>query len=193
MLIETGKKVIEKEIEALKGLKLNNEFPKACRAILECTGRIIVMGMGKSSLIGRKIAATLASTGTPSFFVHPGEAAHGDLGAICEDDVIIMLSHSGETQEILLARRFLNNQIISITGNPASTLANLANININVAVKSEACPLNKAPTCSTTAALVMGDALAMTIMQMRGFTEKDFLNSHPGGSLGRNNGNNVHI
>jgi arabinose-5-phosphate isomerase len=156
--------------------------------MLECKGRVVVIGMGKSGHIGGKIAATLASTGTPAFFVHPGEASHGDLGMITASDVVLALSNSGETAEIItilpIIKR-LNVPLITLTGNPESTLAKAATANINVRVDREACPLDLAPTASTTAALAMGDALAIALLESRGFTELDFARSHPGGALGR--------
>jgi arabinose-5-phosphate isomerase len=156
--------------------------------MLDCKGRVVVIGMGKSGHIGGKIAATLASTGTPAFFVHPGEASHGDLGMITTSDVVLALSNSGETAEIItilpLIKR-LNVPLIAMTGNPQSTLSKAATANINVRVEREACPLDLAPTASTTAALAMGDALAIALLESRGFTEQDFARSHPGGALGR--------
>jgi len=155
---------------------------------LECEGRIIVMGMGKSGHIGKKIAATFASTGSPAFFVHPGEAKHGDFGMITRKDVILALSNSGETEEILSIIPFIKRldiPLITITGKENSTLANAANINIDISVEKEACPLGLAPTSSTTATLVMGDALAISLLDKRGFTAEDFALSHPGGTLGR--------
>ena len=182
--------VIDIEAAAVSQLRsqLNGQFIAACDTMLTCQGRVIVSGMGKSGHIGHKIAATLASTGTPAFFVHPAEASHGDLGMITADDVVLALSHSGETAEILtilpLIKR-LGIPLISLTGDPLSTLAQQASISLNVAVAQEACPLDLAPTASTTAALVMGDALAVVMLQARGFTPEDFARSHPGGSLGR--------
>ena len=176
-----------KAVEALQA-RIDDRFEQACRHMLACRGRIVVTGMGKSGHIGGKLAATLASTGTPAFFMHPGEAGHGDLGMITADDVVIALSNSGETGEILtilpLIKR-LGVPLIAMTGRPASTLAVEATVNINVSVEKEACPLGLAPTASTTAALAMGDALAIALLDSRGFTQKDFALSHPGGSLGR--------
>jgi arabinose-5-phosphate isomerase len=185
-----GKTVIETEQAALLALikHIDNKFVDACDIILECNGRTVVTGMGKSGHIANKIAATLASTGTPSFFVHPGEASHGDLGMITPDDVVVALSNSGETDEIvalLPVIKRLNTPLIALTGNPESTLAKTSNINIDVSVKKEACPLGLAPTSSTTAALAMGDALAIALLEARGFNEGDFALSHPGGTLGR--------
>ena len=182
--------VIDIEAAAIHQLRtqLGEPFITACNTLLACQGRVIVTGMGKSGHIGNKIAATLASTGTPAYFVHPAEASHGDLGMITADDTVIALSHSGETAEILtilpLIKR-LGNPLIGLTGDPQSTLAQQADIALNVAVDQEACPLDLAPTASTTAALVMGDALAVVLLQARGFTPEDFARSHPGGSLGR--------
>ncbi len=185
-----GLAVIQTETAAISALadRINDDFNHACEYMLGCQGRIIVLGMGKSGHIGNKIAATLASTGSPAFFVHPGEASHGDLGMITAKDVVLALSSSGETSEILtilpIIKR-LDVPLISLTGNPESTLAKAANINIDVHVEKEACPLGLAPTSSTTATLVMGDALAIALLEARGFTEQDFARSHPGGSLGR--------
>ncbi len=188
-MLDTARRVLVQEAYSILSLRVDESFEEACRLLLNCKGRVIVMGMGKNSLIGRKIAATLARTGTPSFFVHPGEAAHGDLGAICEDDVIIMLSNSGETEELLSALPHLKGEVISLSGNPESTLALGSSVNINVGVESEA--WNKAPTCSTTACLAMGDALAITLINLRGFTNEDFKRTHPGGALGDRNGHIV--
>ncbi|GAB4291776.1 MAG: KpsF/GutQ family sugar-phosphate isomerase [Methylophaga sp.] len=182
--------VIETEMAAVAALRdrINDDFVKACDFMLACTGRIIVIGMGKSGHIGSKIAATFASTGTPAFFVHPGEASHGDLGMITDKDVVLALSNSGETAEILtilpLIKR-LHVPLITMTGRPQSTLAQCASAHIDVSVEREACPLGLAPTSSTTAALVMGDALAIALLEARGFTAEDFAMSHPGGLLGR--------
>jgi arabinose-5-phosphate isomerase len=168
--------------------RLDGDFTRACQVLLACRGRVVVSGMGKSGHIGRKIAATLASTGTPSFFVHPGEASHGDLGMITPDDVVIALSNSGETDELLMIVPSIRRQgvpLIALTGNPGSTLARLADVHVDVSVSEEACPLGLAPTASTTAALVMGDALAVALLEARGFTAEDFARSHPAGSLGR--------
>ena len=185
-----GVAVLQTEAEAIAGLvpRVNGDFVTACRYLLECPGRVVVLGMGKSGHIGGKIAATLASTGTPAFFVHPGEASHGDLGMITARDVVLALSNSGETDELLtilpLIKR-LGIPLISMTGNPRSTLSQAASVNIDVHVDKEACPLGLAPTASTTAALAMGDALAVALLETRGFTAEDFALSHPGGSLGR--------
>lgn len=178
------------EAEAISNLsnQLTDDYEKAVKAILECNGKVIVTGMGKSGIIGKKIAATLASTGTSSFFMHPGEAYHGDLGMISDRDIIIAISNSGETDEILKLIPFLEdnkNSIISMTGNPLSTLAIHSHYHLNIAVKSEACPLKLAPTTSTTAAVVMGDALAISLMKERNFKSEDYARFHPGGNLGR--------
>ena len=189
-LCQSGQKVIQTEAEALFTLagQLTPEFAYACEYLLACEGRIIVLGMGKSGHIGNKIAATLASTGSPAFFVHPSEASHGDLGMITAKDVILALSYSGETDEITfilpLIKR-LHLPLISITGNSVSTLAKAATVHLNIHVQKEACPLGLAPTSSTIATLAMGDALAITLLEMRGFTAHDFARSHPGGRLGR--------
>lgn len=185
-----GKAVIQTEQAALTELidRIDEKFVAACRILLQCEGRVVVIGMGKSGHIGNKIAATLASTGTPAFFVHPGEASHGDLGMITNKDVVIVLSNSGETDEVvalLPVIKRLNTPMIALTGRPNSTLANTATINIDVSVAKEACPLGLAPTASTTATLAMGDAIAIALLEARGFNEADFALSHPGGALGR--------
>ena len=182
--------VIETEAEAVSGLleRIDDKFLTACRIMLECSGRIVVLGVGKSGHVGSKIAATLASTGTPAFFVHPAEASHGDLGMIKPEDVVLALSNSGESQEvsaILPGLKRLGVKIVAMTGNPGSTLARHADAHVDVSVQKEACPLGLAPTSSTTAALVMGDALAVSLLDSRGFTREDFARSHPGGQLGR--------
>jgi len=188
--LNLGLAVIETETAAIAALesRINSHFSLACHYMLHCRGRIVVIGMGKSGHIGGKIAATLASTGSPAFFVHPGEASHGDMGMITAQDVVLALSNSGETDEILtilpLIKR-LGAPLISMTGKPYSTLAKEADVNIDVSVAKEACPLGLAPTSSTTAALVMGDALSVALLEARGFTAEDFALSHPGGSLGR--------
>ena len=190
-LQELARAVIETEARAVSALteQINQpSFLQACQLMLACKGRVVVTGMGKSGHIAGKIAATLASTGTPAFFVHPGEASHGDLGMITRADVVLTLSNSGETGEIItilpIIKR-LDVPLIAMTGNPDSTLSRAATANINVSVDKEACPLGLAPTASTTAALAMGDALAVALLESRGFTEEDFARSHPGGSLGR--------
>jgi arabinose-5-phosphate isomerase len=182
--------VIETEAEAVSALleRVDDQFLAACRFMLECSGRIVVLGVGKSGHVGSKIAATLASTGTPAFFVHPAEASHGDLGMIKPEDVVLALSYSGESQEvnlILPGLKRLGVKIVAMTGNPDSTLARHADAHVDVSVQKEACPLGLAPTSSTTAALVMGDALAVSLLDSRGFTREDFARSHPGGQLGR--------
>jgi len=182
--------VIETEAEAVSRLldRVDDQFLAACRLMLACSGRIVVIGMGKSGHIGSKIAATLASTGTPAFFVHPAEASHGDLGMIKTGDVVLALSNSGETGEvnlILPVLKRLGVKIVAMTGNRESTLARHADAHIDVSVEKEACPLGLAPTSSTTAALVMGDALAISLLETRGFTREDFARSHPAGQLGR--------
>ena len=182
--------MIETETAAVAELaeRIDERFVAACQHMLDCSGRIVVLGMGKSGHIGGKIAATLASTGSPAFFVHPGEASHGDLGMITASDVVLAISNSGETSELLtilpLIKR-LGVPLITLTGNPVSTLARAADVNIDVSVAQEACPLGLAPTSSTTATLVMGDALAVSLLEVRGFTAEDFARSHPGGRLGR--------
>ena len=185
-----GLAVINTEIEAVSALRerIDDNFVRACQYLLKCQGRIVVIGMGKSGHIGGKIAATLASTGSPAFFVHPGEASHGDLGMITDKDVVIALSNSGETAEILTIMPIIKRlgiPFIALTGKPNSTLAKTANAHINVGAVKEACPLGLAPTSSTTTALVMGDALAIALLEARGFTADDFALSHPGGHLGR--------
>jgi arabinose-5-phosphate isomerase len=185
-----GLAVINNEAAAIAALasRINGDFVRACGFMLGCEGRIVVLGMGKSGHIGNKIAATLASTGSPAFFVHPGEASHGDLGMITPKDVVLALSNSGETEELLTILPLIKRQsvpLITLTGNPNSNLAREADVNIDVSVEQEACPLNLAPTSSTTAALAMGDALAIALLEARGFTEQDFALAHPGGTLGR--------
>lgn len=186
----TAVAVLEIERDAVQALvtRIDAGFEQACELILACKGRVVVTGMGKSGHIGSKLAATLASTGTPAFFVHPGEASHGDMGMITSDDVIIALSNSGETGEVMtivpLIKR-LGADMIAMTGRPESTLATAANVNLDVSVAVEACPLGLAPTASTTAALAMGDALAVALLTARGFSAEDFALSHPGGALGR--------
>lgn len=189
-LSQLGREVLDIEARAVARLKdrIDHNFVQACRYMLSCDGRIVVIGMGKSGHIGGKIAATLASTGSPAFFVHPAEASHGDLGMITTKDLVLALSNSGETQEInslLPLIKRLGIPLIAITGRPTSTLAQAASVNIDVGVEQEACPLGLAPTASTTAALAMGDALAISLLEARGFTKEDFARSHPGGQLGR--------
>ena len=185
-----AQEVFEIESKEIANLskRLTDDFEKAINAILQSSGKLIVSGMGKSGIIGKKIAATLASTGTPSFFLHPGEAYHGDLGMIEENDIVLLISNSGETDEVLKLIPFLKYQkncTISMSGNDDSTLAKNTNYHLNIAVDKEACPLFLAPTSSTTATLVMGDALAVTLMKLRDFKEENFAKFHPGGSLGR--------
>ena len=185
-----AQEVFEIESKEIANLskRLTDDFEKAINAILQSSGKLIVSGMGKSGIIGKKIAATLASTGTPSFFLHPGEAYHGDLGMIEENDIVLLISNSGETDEVLKLIPFLKYQkncTISMSGNDDSTLAKNTNYHLNIAVDKEACPLFLAPTSSTTATLVMGDALAVTLMKLRNFKEENFAKFHPGGSLGR--------
>lgn len=189
-LLHAARRVFDIETRALQSLagRIDDRFVQACRLLLACPGRVVVSGMGKSGHIGRKIAATLASTGTPSFFVHPGEASHGDLGMITDDDVVILISYSGESDELLTIVPALKRQglrLISMTGNSQSRLARLADVHLDISVPEEACPLGLAPTSSTTATLVMGDALAVSLLEARGFTAEDFARSHPAGSLGR--------
>jgi arabinose-5-phosphate isomerase len=188
--ISSAQRVINMERDAVSVLaeRIDESFERACNILLSCKGRVVVTGMGKSGHIGNKIAATLASTGTPAFFVHPGEASHGDLGMITAGDVVIALSNSGTSAElitILPLLKLLAVPVIALTGNPASELATTADVHLNVGVKEEACPLNLAPTSSTTVTLVMGDALAIALLEARGFTANDFAMSHPGGALGR--------
>lgn len=190
MIIEEAKKVIRIEAEALLALadSIDEAFQQAVEMILHCRGRVVVTGMGKSGLIGQKIASTLSSTGTPSFFLHPAEGVHGDLGMIMKGDVVIALSNSGETEEILrilpVIKR-LGARLISVAGNPVSTLARAGDLFLPVTVKEEACPLGLAPTASTTATLALGDALAVALLVERGFCEEDFALFHPGGALGK--------
>jgi arabinose-5-phosphate isomerase len=189
-LIEMGREALRIEARAVAALvdRLGDDFGRACRMLLACTGRVVVSGMGKSGHVGGKIAATLASTGTPAFFLHPAEASHGDLGMVTRGDVVLAISYSGETVELLtilpLFKR-MDARLIAMTGNSSSTLAREADVHLDVSVPAEACPLNLAPTASTTAALAMGDALAVALLKHRGFTEADFARSHPGGTLGR--------
>lgn len=187
---KVGKEVLHIEHEGLKNLEqyINTDFDNACQLIFNCEGKVVVMGMGKSGHIGRKIAATLASTGTPSFFVHPGEASHGDLGMITHKDVVLAISNSGESGEILALLPVLKRikvPLICMTNNPESNMGKYADVHLCIKVPQEACPLGLAPTTSTTATLVMGDALAIALLTARGFTANDFALSHPGGALGR--------
>ncbi|MBI6487795.1 arabinose-5-phosphate isomerase KdsD [Proteus mirabilis] len=187
---QAGKKVLQIEQEGLAELAqyINDDFSLACEKIFHCQGRVIVMGMGKSGHIGHKIAATFASTGTPSFFVHPGEASHGDLGMVTEKDIVLAISNSGEASEILALIPVLKRKqilLICMTRSPQSTMGKAADIHLCIKVPKEACPLGLAPSTSTTATLVMGDALAIALLRARGFTAEDFALSHPGGALGR--------
>lgn len=186
----SGRRVFELEAQALAAVasRIDGDFSAACRLILASTGRVVCTGMGKSGHIARKIAATLASTGTPAFYVHPGEAGHGDLGMITDVDVVLALSYSGESDEVLMLLPVLKrqgNKLIAMTGRPKSSLAREADVHLDVSVTTEACPLDLAPTSSTTASLAMGDALAVALLDARGFTADDFARSHPAGSLGR--------
>ena len=187
---DIAKRVFDIEIESLQQVacSIDDEFARVVDAILKSTGKLVVIGIGKSGLIGKKIAATLASTGTPSFFLHPGEAFHGDLGMVGPNDIVLLISYSGETDEVLKLIPYLKwnkNVMIGITGNPVSTVAKNCSYHLNIKVEREACPLELAPTSSTTAALVMGDALAIALMESRNFQQHDFARFHPGGSLGR--------
>lgn len=187
---ESGRRVIRIEMDALQAVhdRLDGAFSQACERILACEGRVVCTGMGKSGHIARKIAATLASTGTPAFYVHPGEAGHGDLGMITDADVVLALSYSGESDEILMllpGLRRQGNVLIAMTGREASTLARQSDVHLDVSVPAEACPLSLAPTSSTTASLAVGDALAVALLNARGFTADDFARSHPAGALGR--------
>jgi len=189
-LAESGRRVFAIEGQALAAVaaRIDGEFSAACRLMLAAKGRVVCTGMGKSGHVARKIAATLASTGTPSFYVHPGEAGHGDLGMITDTDVVLALSNSGETDELLMLLPVLKrqgNRLVAMTGRPGSTLASEADVHLDVSVPAEACPLDLAPTASTTAALAMGDALAVALLEARGFTADDFARSHPAGALGR--------
>ena len=185
-----GRRVIELEAQGLVaiGARIDGAFSDACRAMLACHGRVVCTGMGKSGHVARKIAATLASTGTPSFYMHPGEAGHGDLGMVTDADVVLALSYSGESDELLMLLPVLKRQgnpLLAMTGRPGSSLAREADVHLDVSVPAEACPLDLAPTSSTTAALAMGDALAVALLEARGFTAEDFARSHPAGALGR--------
>ena len=189
-MLDLARTVLRTEAAAILRLvdTLGEEFERAIETLFECRGRVIVTGMGKSGIICRKIAATLSSTGTPAFFLHPAEAIHGDLGALKDDDVVIAMSRSGETEEVirlLESIRRLGARLIAITGDPRSTLAKAADVTLDCGISEEACPFNLAPTASTTAALALGDALAMTLLVRKGFREEDFASLHPGGRLGR--------
>ena len=190
IILDRGRSVIVTEARAIQALasRIDESFLRACECLLGCKGRVVVLGVGKSGHVAGKIAATLASTGTPAFFVHPADAGHGDIGMIRGEDVVLALSNSGETDELvalLPPLKLLGVKLIALTGNPRSTLSNHADIHLDVSVDEEACPLQLAPTSSTTAALVMGDALAIALLEARGFTREDFARSHPGGHLGR--------
>jgi arabinose-5-phosphate isomerase len=190
MSVDIARKVLEIEARAIEALipRLDETFVRAVDVLVGCTGRVVVTGMGKSGLIAQKISATLASTGTPSLFLHPAEAIHGDLGRIVRGDVVLALSHSGDTAEVLAllpSMKRLGTPVVALTGNPAAALAQLADVHLDVSISQEACPLGLAPTASTTAALAMGDALAMALVERRGFTVDDFAVLHPGGKLGR--------
>jgi arabinose-5-phosphate isomerase len=189
-LLEIARKVLKTEADAVLALteKINSDFERAVETIFKSKGRVVVTGMGKSGLVGKKIAATLASTGTPAFFLHPAEAIHGDLGMVTSDDVIVAISNSGETDELVGLIPFLkrfNVGLISMTGNPGSTLSKVADVNLDISIKEEACPLGIVPTASTTAAMAMGDAVAVALLMKRGYKEEDFAFLHPGGSLGK--------
>ena len=189
-LLDLARTVLRTEATAILRLvdTIDRDFERAIEVLFECRGRVVVTGMGKSGIICRKIAATLSSTGTPAFFLHPGEAIHGDLGALRDDDVVIAMSRSGETEEVirlLESIRRLGARLIAITGDPRSTLAKAADVTLDCGISEEACPFNLAPTASTTAALALGDALAMTLLVRKGFREEDFASLHPGGRLGR--------
>jgi arabinose-5-phosphate isomerase len=186
----SGRRVLEVEQRGLAAIagRIDGEFTAACRLLLACRGRVVCIGMGKSGHVARKIAATFASTGTPAFYVHPGEAGHGDLGMITDEDAVLALSNSGETDELLMLLPVLKRQgnaLVAMTGRPGSTLAATADVHLDVSVPAEACPLDLAPTTSTTAALALGDALAVALLEARGFTADDFARSHPAGTLGR--------
>jgi arabinose-5-phosphate isomerase len=189
-VVALGRRALAVEADAVAALagRLDGAFARGCRVLLACRGRVVVTGMGKSGHVAGKIAATLASTGTPAFFLHPAEASHGDLGMITRDDVVLAISNSGETGEIVTLVPWLKRlgvPLLALTGEPRSTLARAADVHLDVSVPAEACPLNLAPTASTTATLAMGDALAVALLELRGFTAEDFARSHPGGSLGR--------
>ncbi|KZZ81332.1 D-arabinose 5-phosphate isomerase, partial [Oleiphilus sp. HI0133] len=188
--IESGKRTIEIERNAVNALldRIDSNFEKACEIMLSCKGRVVVTGMGKSGHIANKIAATLASTGTPAFFVHPGEASHGDLGMITQQDVVLAISNSGQTEEVVTILPLIKRMgapLISMTGKQSSTLAKASDVSLDISIETEACPLGLAPTSSTTVTLALGDALAVALLEARGFSEEDFAFSHPGGSLGR--------
>jgi arabinose-5-phosphate isomerase len=190
LFLAAARRVLQIEAQAVQALlgRLDERFADACRLCLACTGRVVVTGIGKSGHIARKVASTLASTGTPAFFLHPAEAGHGDLGMITATDLVVAISNSGETPEIVLLLPHLKRlgvPLITLTGNPGSTLGRIAAVALDVGVADEACPLNLAPTASTTATLAMGDALAVALLEARGFTKQAFADAHPGGNLGR--------
>ena len=189
-ILKIAKKVLKVESQAINQLidKLNDDFEKSIQAILKCKGRIIILGMGKSGIIGKKIASTMSSTGTPSYFVHPAEAIHGDLGMITNNDIIILISNSGETSELVQLinpLKLKKVKIIGMIGNKDSTLANQSNFNLDTSINEEACPLDLAPTASTSATMALGDALAIVLLELKGFDKEDFAKLHPGGSLGK--------
>lgn len=189
-MLDLARRVLRTEAAAILSLvdRLGADFDRAVQILFECRGRVVVTGMGKSGIICRKVAATLSSTGTPAFFLHPAEAIHGDLGALREEDVVVAMSYSGETEELIRlieSIRRIGARLVAVTGNPTSTLARAADVALDCSVTEEACPMNLAPTASTTAALALGDALAMTVLVRKGFREQDFASLHPGGKLGR--------
>jgi arabinose-5-phosphate isomerase len=189
-ILDIAKKVLRTEADAIYALieRIEDDFEKAVESIYECRGRVVVTGMGKSGLVGKKIAATLASTGTPAFFLHPAEAGHGDMGMVTSRDILLAISNSGETEEIVALIPFLkrfNLRLISITGNPTSTLSRTADVNLDISVKEEACPFGIVPTASTTATMAIGDALAVALLVKKGIKEEDFAFFHPGGSIGK--------
>lgn len=189
-VLEEAKKVLRIEAQSILDLmdRIDESFQQAVDILYQCKGKVVLMGMGKSGLVGRKIASTFASTGTPAFFLHPAEGVNGDFGMLAREDVLVAISNSGETRELVevlpLIKRY-GNRLISLTGNPKSTLAKVADVNLDIHVKEEACPLGLAPTASTTATLALGDALAVTVMERKGFREEDFAMLHPGGALGK--------
>jgi len=187
---DTARRVLEIEADAIRELipRLDESFDRAVATLLACAGRVVATGMGKSGIIAQKISATLSSTGTPSLFLHPGEATHGDLGRIVKGDVLLAVSNSGDTEELLALVAWvkrLGSQVVALTGNPRSPLAQAADVHLDVSIRAEACPLGLAPTASTTAALAMGDALGMALLELRGFTVEDYAVLHPGGHLGK--------
>jgi arabinose-5-phosphate isomerase len=189
-LLDLARRVLRTEAAAILSLveRIDGDFDRAVQLLFDCRGRVLVTGMGKSGIICRKIAATLSSTGTPAFFLHAAEAVHGDLGALREDDVVVAVSYSGETEELIRLLEYIRrigSRLIAITGDPRSTLGKAADVTLNCGISEEACPMNLAPTASTTAALALGDALAMTLLVRKGFREEDFASLHPAGRLGR--------